>query len=224
MFEGFSPQTIDFMWGIRFNNEKSWFEAHKQEDLTYFYHPMQALSQEVYQRFALAHPELELIVRVSRIYRDARRLRGRGPYKDRLWYCIQRPSESWTGDPVFWFEVEPGGYSYGLGYYSASPLTMAKFRARLDRDPKPMERLARAFRRQDAFQLEGEDYRRSKGDPSSLLRPWYQKKNFTLSRSCPHDQLLFSHDLVDTLVEGYEFLLPFYRYFITLPGDPDPTL
>jgi uncharacterized protein (TIGR02453 family) len=224
MFEGFSPQTIDFMWGIRFNNEKSWFEAHKQEYLTYFYRPMQALSQEVYQRFALAHSDLDLIAKVSRIYRDARRLRGRGPYKDRLWCSIERPSECWTGDPVFWFELEPEGYSYGLGYYSAPPLTMAKFRARLDRDPKPMEKLARTFKGQGVFQLEGETYKRSKGETSPLLAPWYQKKNFTLVRNCPHDQLLFSHDLVDVLVEGYEFLLPFYRYFSTLPGDPDPTL
>ena len=36
MFEGFSGATVDFMWGIRFNNEKSWFEAHKEEYLTHF--------------------------------------------------------------------------------------------------------------------------------------------------------------------------------------------
>ena len=30
MFQGFSNETIDFMWGIRFNNEKSWFEQHKE--------------------------------------------------------------------------------------------------------------------------------------------------------------------------------------------------
>ena len=30
MFQGFSQETIDFLWGIRFNNEKSWFEAHKE--------------------------------------------------------------------------------------------------------------------------------------------------------------------------------------------------
>ena len=28
MFEGFSQETVDFMWGIRFNNERGWFEAH----------------------------------------------------------------------------------------------------------------------------------------------------------------------------------------------------
>ena len=33
MFTGFSQHTIDFMWNLRFNNEKPWFEAHKDEYL-----------------------------------------------------------------------------------------------------------------------------------------------------------------------------------------------
>ena len=31
MFTGFTDETVDFMWGIRFNNERSWFEAHKSK-------------------------------------------------------------------------------------------------------------------------------------------------------------------------------------------------
>ena len=30
MFTGFTDETVDFMWGIRFNNERTWFEAHKE--------------------------------------------------------------------------------------------------------------------------------------------------------------------------------------------------
>ena len=48
MFQGFSGATVDFMWGIRFNNEKGWFEAHKEEYLTTFQRPMKALADEVY--------------------------------------------------------------------------------------------------------------------------------------------------------------------------------
>ena len=29
MFTGFTDATVDFMWGIRFNNERPWFEDHK---------------------------------------------------------------------------------------------------------------------------------------------------------------------------------------------------
>ena len=30
MFQGFTDATVDFMWGIRFNNERGWFMEHKQ--------------------------------------------------------------------------------------------------------------------------------------------------------------------------------------------------
>ena len=33
MFQGFSQGAVDLLWGIRFNNERSWFLAHKQEFL-----------------------------------------------------------------------------------------------------------------------------------------------------------------------------------------------
>ena len=48
MFTGFTGETVDFMWGIRFNNERDWFEAHKQIYLEHFYHPMRELGDEVY--------------------------------------------------------------------------------------------------------------------------------------------------------------------------------
>ena len=40
MFNGFSKESLDFLWGIRFNNERSWFEAHKQQYLDCVNTPM----------------------------------------------------------------------------------------------------------------------------------------------------------------------------------------
>ena len=222
MFQGFSEQTIDFMWGIRFNNEKNWFEQHKETYLQTFYRPMQELSQEVYQAIDSAYPSLGLVRRVTRIYRDARRLRGRGPYKDRLWFTLERPAEDWVDHPVLWFELEPEGYSYGMGCYLAPPVLMAKFRARLDRDPKTFEKLVRAFNKQETFVLEGEEYKRPKGQTTPLLTPWYNRKGLVLSRECPNGGVLFTPELPQVLVDGYSFLLPYYRYFLSLEGDPDP--
>ncbi len=222
MFQGFSDQTIDFMWGIRFNNERGWFEQHKEEYLQTFYRPMQALSQEVWEAVDGAYPDLGLVRRVTRIYRDARRLHGRGPYKDRLWFTLERPAEDWEIRPAFWFELEPEGYSYGLGYYMAPPVMMAKFRARLDADPKPFSKLARQLARQERFHLEAQPYKRPKGDPDPLLYDWYNARSFSLSCDRAHDSLLFSHDLVDELAAGFGELTPFYRYFLSLEGDPDP--
>ena len=90
MFNGFSEQTIDFLWGIRLNNEKSWFESHKEEYKRVLEQPMKALASEVYKAFNEKYPELGLFCYLSRIYRDARRLFGRGPYKDCLWFTLAR--------------------------------------------------------------------------------------------------------------------------------------
>lgn len=220
MFQGFSNLTIDFLWSIRFNNEKSWFEAHKDEYKRVLAEPMKSLASEVFEAFSEKHPKLDLDFRVSRIYRDARRLFGRGPYKDHLWFSLHKGTDR-LEKPTFWFELAPESWSYGLGYYSAKPQTMAKLRARIDRAPGPMEKLARALNRQTEFILEGESYKRPKGDPGSLLRDWYNKKNLSLIHEEKVSELLFSPDLAQRIVDGFSFLVPYYSYFSSLDSDPD---
>ena len=222
MFQGFPPAVVDFMWGIRFNNERGWFLEHKEEYLSDFYRPMQELGRQVYAAFHEKHPDLDVNLKVTRIYRDARRLHGRGPYKDHLWFVLERPREEWTADPAFWFELRPEGYSYGLGYYAAKSATMAKFRARLDRDPAAFEEVIRPLSGSE-LSPGGEEYKRPKGEAvrASLL-PWYNRRHLSVSFEGPIDDLVFSPALADTLLDAYERLLPLYRYLATLDGDPEP--
>jgi len=140
---------------------------------------MKALASEVFREFGEKHPQLGLNCSVSRIYRDARRLFGRGPYKDHLWFTLGKGQDR-LEKPTFWFEISPETWSYGLGYYSARPITMLKHRRRIDNKPKPLEKLASDLRSQTEFALEGESYARPKGDPGELLYDWYNKKTFSL--------------------------------------------
>ena len=48
MFQGYTQETVDFMWGIRFNNERNWFLAHKDIYLTQLSQPMKELGSEIY--------------------------------------------------------------------------------------------------------------------------------------------------------------------------------
>ena len=223
MFTGFTDATVDFMWGIRFNNERAWFEEHKSAYLESFYRPMKALGEELYDFLAQQRPEEPLVCRVTRIYRDARRLHGRGPYKDHLWFCIERPAEDWVTRPTFWFELGPDYWGYGLGCWMARPIDMARLRARIVRDPKPMAALTEALNGQSEFQLSGDTYKRPKGGtPSELLAPWFRMKNIALTHEGQLEESLFSRDVVERLKRGYTFLLPYYDYFLTLPSDPEP--
>ena len=223
MFTGFTDETVDFMWGIRFNNERSWFEAHKDIYLTHFYQPMRALGEEIYDYLRPQLPDHALVCKVARIYRDARRLHGRGPYKENLWFTVEQPAEEWTDKPSFWFELTPDGWSYGMGYWVSKPITMAKLRARIDRDPAAMETLTRKLHGQSEFSLNTVDYKKLRSPaPSEILEPWYKAKYFSIGHEEPLSDELFSREIVDRLKEGFTFLLPYYEYFQTLSSDPDP--
>lgn len=222
MFTGFTDATVDFMWGIRFNNEKPWFEAHKEIYLKEFYEPMRALGGEMYDFIAAERPDYGLVCRVARIYRDARRLHGRGPYKDNLWFSIERPAELWSANTCFFFGLHPEGWSYGMGYWMPKPATMAKLRRRIDRDPEPMEELMRTFNAQSEFVLDAEQYKKPRSvPPSELVAPWYQARSFSLTHVDQLTDEIFCRGVVERMKEGFKFLLPYYDYFLSVESDPE---
>jgi uncharacterized protein (DUF2461 family) len=117
---------------------------------------------------------------------------------------------------TFWFELNPMGWSYGLGYYAAKATTMAKLREKIDENPKKFEKLIDLLHSQNEFILDGEEYARKKQAPTEKIQEWYNKKSFSIIHFGEIGNELFSDKLADRIVDGYKFLMPFYDYFITL--------
>lgn len=218
-FTGFTPKTIDFMWNIRLNNNKPWFEEHKDEYQRDLQFPMKALGQAVFEGITTDYEKYGFIHKVSRIYRDARRVRDGNPYKDCMWFSIEKPYpkdvES-SGILTFWFDLHPEGWSYGLGYYAAKAATMEQVRAKIDDNPKKFEKLIDLFASQEEFQLDGPSYVRQKQAPTEKTQEWYNKKSFSLIHSSDNYEELFSAALIDRIIQGFTFLMPFYDYFDSL--------
>lgn len=94
-FTGFYPETIDFLWGIRLNNNREWFEAHKADYQRFLWEPMKALAADVEAAFTGVEG---LRMRVSRIYRDMR-MHPPVPYKETSWMCLRHDGASWLEHP-----------------------------------------------------------------------------------------------------------------------------
>lgn len=187
MFTGFSDATIDFLWELRFHNERPWFLEHKQVFVYTLDRPMKALAADVTAALEQAYPQRKWYLHVARIYRDARRLHGNGPYKESLWFTLRCDSSRGPEIPAFYFEITPHNYSYGMGCYWAKANTMACFRRAIDADPLPLTELAERLNAQSTFVLAGQDYVRPKGNPGALLSPWYNKRVLDLSCVRAHD-------------------------------------
>ena len=210
MFEGFTKETGEFLWELRFNNERPWFLAHKEQYERCLNRPFRALAQESWRLLSERYPERDFRVHVSRIYRDARRLFGRGPYKDHLWFSLYTSDKN--EGPSFWFELGPATYSYGMGFWEASPAQAEAYRRQIDANPARFERLARQAEALPGLRLLGEEYRRPKGDRGELLNRWYNRKYLTMEFSGDFGGDLFSPALAQILCGAYGSLMPMHDF------------
>ena len=213
MFEGFTKETSEFLWELGFHNERPWFEAHREMYERSLNRPFRALAQESWRLLSEADGAHSWGVHISRIYRDARRLFGRGPYKDHLWFTITASDAPEPG-PDLWFMLEPAQYAYGLGFFEASPTLMADFRAAVDANPARFRRLARAVENK-GFRLGGPEYKRPKGlHDDAVIDRWYNRRYLFLEKRFDLGGAAFTLELPQIVSEAFLDLMPMHDFLL----------
>ena len=210
MFEGYSPETVDFLWGIRLNNNREWFLEHKKEYVKYLYEPTKALGKELFQPFLEKSGEL---LKVSRIYRDAR-MHHPVPYKESLWICIRQDVEWWAENPCLYFEINPEGVHYGFFIWKMRTSAMEDFRRYISARPDEFLELVASVEEATGQKIEAELYKRPKPCDNPDLQPYFAwKGQIGLTRSEEFSEAAFGPELADRVLEYFEKLIPLYEYF-----------
>ena len=210
MFEGYRPETVDFLWGIRMNNNREWFMAHKQDYVNYLYEPTKALGKDLAQLF-LDRPGN--LVKVSRIYRDAR-MHHPLPYKESLWICIRRDVAWWAENPCLYFEIRPEGVAYGFCLLKPRPATMEAIRKHIAAKPKEFLKLMRSTEQATGLPITAEVYKRPKEAPIPELAPYYAWKSYIgcrVEEECSPET--FTPAYGEKICDFLEKLIPVYEYF-----------
>ena len=210
MFEGFSPETIDFLWGIRMNNNREWFTANKKTYVDFLYEPMKALGKELFEPF-LERPGN--ILKVSRIYRDAR-MHPPEPYKESLWICIRQDVEWWAENPCLYFEVNPEGVSYGFFMWKPRTATMEEFRRYITAYPDEFLELIRSTEEAVGQPILADTYKRPKPTDNKALEPYFAwRGQIGCTRSEEFSEATFGPELADRVLDFFVKLMPLYEYF-----------
>ncbi len=210
MFTGFTPEAIDFLWGIRMNNNRPWFLEHKQQYVTQVYEPMKALGKQLFEPF-WDQPGNEL--KVSRIYRDAR-LHHPLPYKESLWLCIRKQNAYWAESPCLYLEITPEGVSYGFLMWRPRPAFMKDFRAKLAANPQPFLDLMQQAEKELGFPLSCQCYKHPEPTEDPRLQPYYLwKQGLVWAKEVPPGDAMFSPALYEDAARFFRALTPLYEYF-----------
>lgn len=210
MFTGYSPETVDFLWGIRLNNNREWFLEHKKDYVNYLYEPTKALGKELFQPFLEKSGEL---LKVSRIYRDAR-MHHPLPYKESLWICIRQDVEWWAENPCLYFEINPEGIDYGFFFYHPRPAVMKAFRNRISAKPDEFLAMIRKVEADTGLSVYAEHYKRPESCPNPDLERfylWKGKIGCTIHEDFSDDT--FGPALAERVRDFLVKLTPLYDYF-----------
>ncbi len=208
-FAGFTSEAGAFLWELSFNNERPWFLAHKEQFEQVLNRPFRALCAETEALLNARCADRRFDAHASRIYRDARRLFGRGPYKDNLWFVLTREEQRREG-PAFWFEIGRVSCSAGVGFWDMSSATAEAFRRQIDANPARFERIVDAL--DPELKLWGQTYKRPKGERGEKLDPWYNRKTISLAREWDLGGAEREADFAARLAALYVHLMPLYDF------------
>ncbi len=210
MFEGFRPETVDFLWGIRLNNNREWFLANKQQYVDFLYEPMKALGKELFQPFLDKPGQL---VKVSRIYRDAR-LHHPLPYKESLWICIRRDVEWWGDNPCLFFEINPEGVDYGFFFWKPRPAFMKEFRNRIAQKPDAFLKMIAKVEASAGLPITAVEYKHPAPCENPKLERFYLwREQIGCTVHEDFSPATFDRSLAVRVRELFQNLIPLYDYF-----------
>ncbi len=218
-FQGFSPKTFDFLKGLKENNTKAWFEEHRHEYEEFLLHPFENLVRDLTPYMVELDAGFEILPlkkMISRIYRDVRFAKDKSPYRPNMWLSFKRPTKDWKADPVYFFELMPENYRYGVGFYSPSKGTMNALRWVIDEAPEEVRQMNILFAPHTCFELLGDQYKRPLKSPAPVppdLATWYQRKEIYVICSRPVEPILLQSDLVEEIRKGFTLLKPLYYFF-----------
>ena len=204
----FSPSTIEFLVENKIQNSREWYKENKERYnkllLEPFIELVDRLAPDMLKIDAQLITEPRVDRTLSRIYRDTRFSKDKSLYRDNMWFVFMREKKLYEGLPAYYFDLTPQGFSYGMGYYTASASSMNSIRNLILAGSPAFKKAESAFRAQSIFGMEGDAYKKSRypGQPDNI-REWLDKKSISFNSYSDDTDLLFSDALASKLLEGF---------------------
>jgi uncharacterized protein (TIGR02453 family) len=226
-FSGFTPDAMQFLVDLAFNNERAWFQSRKADYERLLKQPLESLCVDLADELAARKVPLRADPKSSpfRIYRDTRFSKDKTPYKTNV-----AASFPWVGDGAAtssgqserhgggYFHLSPEGSYMGGGMWHPEPARLAAFRRAVDRDPSTTLAALEdpGFRKR--FKPVGGDSlkRMPQGYPPDHPHADLLKlKDVTFGRELATEEV-FSPDLPRILADDFAVAMPVMRLLASL--------
>jgi uncharacterized protein (TIGR02453 family) len=208
---------LEFLRKLRRNNNRAWFEQHKQEYEELVKLPMQSLIASLQPLVEMFAPEYDLNPRKAlfRIYRDVRFSKDKTPYKTHVAaHVVLRGKAKGTEGSGFYLHIEPGNVFLGAGIYMPTSEDLKKIRTAIDEKPEEfLSILKNRLFKKTFTTLEGE---KGKRPPQGYrhdhpMLEWLRYKQFYVWLEWPEREC-YNRVFIKKVARVYKTALPLVRF------------
>ena len=137
-----APLTLRFLSALKKNNNKDWFDKHRDEYLAAKENMEIVVGQIIkeigkYDKAILSLPPKSC---VFRIYKDVRFSKDKTPYKSNMGASINEGGKKAVG-PGYYLHIEPGNSFIAGGMWMPPADEIKKIRQEIDYNPKPLKKV-----------------------------------------------------------------------------------
>ncbi len=215
-FSGFSKKTLPFLEAIRQNNDKEWFEAHRDEYEEHILEPSRAFVEEFGEHLQALEPTINFSPKINkslfRIYRDSRRMGAiKVPLKHRIGVIFWQGSGSRMQTSSFYLHFSPDELFVAVGVRWFEKPMLDAYREYI-KDDERRERLSKILKKMSAkgYKTIEKGYKRYprgfSADMSNADLSLY--KGMATYKILEPNLIEDGEKLIDTLYKIYEEMLP----------------
>ncbi|MEA2098632.1 MAG: DUF2461 domain-containing protein [Campylobacterota bacterium] len=215
-FKGFSKKTLPFLESIRKNNNKEWFETHRESYEKYILEPSRAFVEEFGEHLQALEPTIKFSPKINkslfRIYRDTRRMGAiKVPLKHRIGVIFWQGSGSRMQTSSFYLHFSPDELFVAVGVRWFEKPMLDAYREYI-KDEKRRVALDKLLKELDSkgYKTIEKGYKRFprgfKADMSSAELSLY--KGMATYKVLDPKLIENGDKLIDTLYRIYEEMLP----------------
>lgn len=216
-FEGFPKECIYFLKQLKRNNNREWFEKHKEEYERNAKSPMLSFIAALQPHFARFAHEFDLNPKRSifRIYRDIRFSSDKTPYKTNIaaHFVLRGMPKGFVGSG-YYIQIEPGEFFVGGGIYLPDSNQLKKIRKAIVSRGKEFLSIVENPRFKKRFApFEWSKLQRiPRGfDENHPMAEWLKFKQFFVGVSLPESKC-YRESLADEVVDVCEEAAPLVRF------------
>ena len=218
---GFPKSAVDFLTKLKRNNNKDWFETHREEFQHLILEPAQEFVIVLGELLRTIVPDIIAIPKIDksifRLHRDVRFSKDKSPYKTNLGIFFWEGAKKKMECSGFYFHLEPGQFFIGNGIYIFTNELMKAYRDLISSPDKAKEldSIVKKLKKK-GYALGGKHYKQV---PRGLDKDYPFAEYFLYNGLYAYDNSfplkdLYKQDIVKYSFKKFKEMLPIHQWLV----------